>query len=68
MSSDFNTGDRVSVQWGLDEVVEGTVLSLFGPPGKQFARVEIELTSDDEPPVVEVVSLPVDLLSHRSAA
>jgi len=67
MSSDFSSGDRVSVQWGLDEV-EGTVLSLFGPPGKQFARVEIELTGGDEPPVLEVVSLPVDLLAHRSAA
>ena len=67
MSSDFSSGDRVSVLWGLDEV-DGTVLSLFGPPGKQFARVEIELNSDNEPPVVEVVSLPVDLLSHRSAA
>ena len=67
MTSDFTSGDRVSVQWGLDEDVEGTVLSLFGPPGKQFARVEIELTSDDEIPVVEVVSLPVDLLSHIAA-
>ena len=67
MSSDFSSGDRVSVPWGLDEV-KGTVLSLFGPPGKQFARVEIELAGDDEPPVMEVVSLPVDLLSHPSAA
>jgi hypothetical protein len=66
MSSDFNSGDRVSVPWGLDEV-EGTVLSLFGPPGKQFARVEIELVGDDEPPTLEVVSLPVDLLTHRAA-
>lgn len=38
----FKPGDRVVVPWGLDEVT-GTVLSLFGPPGKQFARVEIEL-------------------------
>lgn len=67
MMSDFSSGDRVSVQWGFD-AVEGTVLSLFGPPGKQFARVEIELGSDDETPVLEVVSLPVDLLTHRSAA
>ncbi len=67
MNSDFNSGDRVSVPWGLEEV-EGTVLSLFGPPGKQFARVEIELPGDDEAPVLEVVSLPVDLLFHRSAA
>jgi hypothetical protein len=66
MSSDFNSGDRVSVPWGLDEV-KGTVLSLFGPPGKQFARVEIELVGDDEPPTLEVVSLPVDLLIHRAA-
>lgn len=67
MVSEFSSGDRVTVPWGHDEV-EGTVLSLFGPPGKQFARVEIELASDDDPPLVEVVSLPVDLLSHPSAA
>ncbi len=64
----FKPGDRVIVSWGLDEVV-GTVLSLFGPPGKQFARVEIELKSDEsEGPVVEAVSLPVDLLHHSTAA
>lgn len=67
MTSDFNSGDQVTVPWGLDEV-EGTVLSLFGPPGKQFARVEIKLSGDGDPPALEVVSLPVDLLSHRSAA
>jgi hypothetical protein len=66
MTSDFSSGDRVSVLWGLEDV-EGTVLSLFGPPGKQFARVEIELTGDNEAPTVEVVSLPVDLLSHIAA-
>ena len=67
MTSDFSSGDLVSVPWGLEEV-EGTVISLFGPPGKQFARVEIELTSEGELPVLEIVSLPVDLLAHRSAA
>ncbi len=63
----FKPGDRVVVPWGLDEVM-GTVLSLFGPPGKQFARVEIELQGGEEVPVVEAVSLPVDLLHHPSAA
>ncbi len=63
----FKPGDRVVVPWGLDEVA-GTVLSLFGPPGKQFARVEIELQGEEEVPVVEAVSLPVDLLHHPSAA
>ncbi len=43
------------------------MLSLFGPPGHEVARVEIELPGD-EPPVVEVVALPVDLLTHRTAA
>lgn len=66
MNSAPKPGDRVVVPWGLDEV-DGTVLSLFGPLGKQFARVEIEL-SDDDTPVIEVVSLPVDLLSPRTAA
>jgi hypothetical protein len=63
----FKPGDRVVVPWGLDEVM-GTVLSLFGPPGKQFARVEIELEGEEEAPIVEAVSLPVDLLHHPSAA
>jgi hypothetical protein len=67
MLSDFSSGDHVSVPWGLDEI-EGTVLSLFGPPGKQFARVQIRLSGDNDRPVIEVVSLPVDLLTHRPAA
>lgn len=57
----FRPGDRVIVEWGLGYVM-GTVLSLFGPPGKQFARVEVELAGDDDVPMVEAVSLPVDLL------
>lgn len=64
--SDVQPGEQVVVPWGLDEV-HGTVLSMFGPPGKQFARVELELEGDDGP-VLEVVSLPVDLLSPRTAA
>jgi hypothetical protein len=63
----FKPGDRVVVPWGLEDVT-GTVLSLFGPLGKQFARVEVELTGDDELPVVEAGSLPVDLLQRPNAA
>lgn len=62
----FKPGDRVVVEWGLDAVM-GTVLSLFGPPGKQFARVEVELPGEEGVPLVEAVSLPVDLLSHPSS-
>lgn len=61
MTTDIKPGTHVAVPWGLDEV-RGTVLSLFGPPGKQFARVEIKLEKDDAA-TREVISLPVDLLS-----
>ena len=67
MRSDFSSGDPVSVPWGVDEV-QGKVLSLLGVPGKQVAWVEIELRGDSEVPDLEVVLLPVDLLSHRDAA
>lgn len=63
----FKPGDRVIVPWGLDEVA-GTILSLFGPPGKQFARIEVELRSDEGSTLLEAVSLPVDLLGRASAA
>ena len=63
----FKPGDRVVVPWGYEEVA-GTVLSLFGPPGKQFARIEVELRGDDDAPLLETVSLPVDLLERASAA
>lgn len=63
----FKPGDRVVVPWGLEDV-KGTVLSLFGPPGQQFARVEVELTGDDDFPMFEAVSLPVDLLQRPNAA
>ena len=67
MMLNFKPGDRVVVPWGLDDVT-GTVLSLFGPPGKQFARVEVELAGDGDMPVIEVVSLPADLLGRPNAA
>jgi hypothetical protein len=63
----FKPGDRVMVAWGLDAVA-GTVLSLFGTAGEQFARIELELPSDEEFPVLEAVTLPVDLLERASAA
>lgn len=63
----FKPGDRVLVPWGLEDV-RGTVLSLFGPPGNQFARVEVELQGDDDGPLIEAVSLPVDLLERSPNA
>lgn len=64
--SNLKPGDRVVVPWGLEEV-SGTVLSLFGPPGKQFARVEVELPGGEDGPLLEAVTLPVDLLSEAVA-
>lgn len=66
MTTEIKAGTHVAVPWGLDEV-QGTVLSLFGPAGKQFARIEIELESDGDI-TREVISLPVDLLSPLAAA
>lgn len=60
-------GDRVVVPWGLGDV-PGTVLSLFGPDEKQFARVEVELPNDDDELLLEAVLLPVDLLGPAHAA
>jgi hypothetical protein len=63
----FKPGDRVMIPWGLN-AVSGTVLSLFGTPGEQFARIEIELPSDEDLPALEAVTLPVDLLERAGAA
>jgi hypothetical protein len=38
----FKPGDPVVVLWGFEDV-PGTVLSIFCSPGRQFARVEVEL-------------------------
>lgn len=57
----------VVVPWGLGDV-PGTVLSLFGPDEKQFARVEVELPNDDDELLLEAVLLPVDLLGPAHAA
>ena len=65
--STLKPGDRVVVPWGLGDV-SGTVLSLFGPVGKQFARVAVELPSDDDDLLLEAVLLPVDLLERAHAA
>jgi hypothetical protein len=65
MATSLKPGDRVDVPWGMD-VIRGTVVSLLGPPGKQFARVEVQLGEDDG--ALETVLLPVDLLKKPSAA
>jgi hypothetical protein len=66
MVASLKPGDRVIVPWGPG-VVGGTVLSLLGPSGKQFARVELQL-GDDEDPTLETVLLPIDLLKKANAA
>jgi hypothetical protein len=63
----FKPGDRVMVAWGRDAVA-ATVLSLFGPPGEQFARLAVELPSEEDFPAIEAVTLPSDLLERASAA
>lgn len=66
MAVSLKPGDRVVVPWGMG-VIDGTVVSLLGPPGKQFARVEIQL-GEDEDGTLQTVLLPVDLLKKANAA
>ena len=63
----FKPGDRSLVPWGPDKVA-GTVLSLFGGPGEQYARLELEFPSDVEESEYKLLTLPVDLLTRASAA
>jgi primosomal protein N' len=65
--TNFKPGDRILVPWGPDKVA-GTVLSLFGPPSAQYARLELEFPSDDEDSEYKLLTLPVDLLTRASAA
>lgn len=55
----FQPGDRFLVRWGSGKV-PGTVLSLF--PGNFFARLVIEIPSDEDEPSYQSLTLPVDLL------
>ncbi|HST48134.1 hypothetical protein [Jatrophihabitans sp.] len=59
--TEFEPGDRILVPWGRDKIA-GTVLSLF--PGEFYARLEIEIPSDDEEPLYKLLTLPVDLLER----
>jgi len=70
MADGFSPGDEVTVEWGLD-TRKARVLSTYGPEGNLYARVEIELTTEDDEITgggvdVEVVSLPVDLLTRAA--
>lgn len=46
--------------------VPGTVLSLF--PGEYYARLCLELPSDEDRPTLKALTLPVDLLERAGAA
>ena len=63
--SKFKPGDRIVVEWGMG-TVPGTVLSLF--PGEYYARLELELPSDEQEPEYRLLTLPVDLLERAGAA
>lgn len=67
IASTLKAGDHVLVPWGLGSV-RATVLSLFGPPDNQIARLAVELPGDDDVPVVEAVSLRVDMLQQLDKA
>jgi hypothetical protein len=57
----FKPGDRILVPWGREKI-PGTVLSLF--PGDFYARLEIEIPSEDEEPLYQLLTLPVDLFER----
>jgi primosomal protein N' len=59
----FKPGDRILVPWGPDKVA-GTVLSLFGSPGEQYARLEIEFPSDVEETEYKLLTLSVKLIER----
>lgn len=63
----FQPGDRVTVPWGLYEVV-GTVLQIYGPPGHHsvIVRVPVRGPSGEELGSDEI-SFPEDAL-HRAVA
>jgi len=61
----FKPGDRILVPWGRDKV-PGTVLSLF--PGEHLARLELEIPSEDEEPLYQLLTLRVDLLERVPGA
>lgn len=52
-------GDRVVVPWGLGHV-HGTILRIYGPPGRPTALVAVDLTGMDGERIGEnTVSFPL---------
>ena len=54
MNTPLAVGTRVKVPWGLDKVVDGTIVEVWGDPP---AHVRVQLAgSDDEDPIVLLLS------------
>lgn len=52
-------GQRVRLSWGLD-MVEGTVIAVFGPETQRYVRVAVELGDPDDPDETPIIALPAD--------
>lgn len=57
MSGHFKVGDAVSVPWGLDADLSGTVVEVWGDPPAQV-RVKLDLPEEDDgEPVVLLLAV-----------
>ena len=53
MERPLRVGDRVKVPWGLAEQVDGTIVEVWSDPP---THVRVQLSSDDEEPIVVLLS------------
>ena len=67
VSTEIRVGQRVRLPWGLD-VVEGTVVEMFGPPARRFVRVAVELSDLEDAADAPIIALPVDSVEVATAA
>lgn len=63
----IRVGQRVRLPWGHD-TVKGTVIEVFGPPGRRFVRVAVELAEVEEGVDGPVIALPADAVEAATAA
>lgn len=62
-AASLNVGDEVEVMWGLDSRL-GTILEVYGPPGRLFALVAVDDPEADASDLRTTVSVPLDSLAR----
>lgn len=60
-------GQRVRFPWGFN-TVEGTIVEVFGPPGRRLVRVTVELPDLDDIADAPVIALPAQTVEAATAA